>query len=56
MFSQNLTSQEALKLYFDLKKCKDPNHCPHGRPTFIRFEEKNLLKLFERKTVLKDGS
>ncbi|MEJ5167206.1 MAG: DNA mismatch repair endonuclease MutL [Thermoanaerobaculia bacterium] len=49
-FSRILREEEALKLYYDLKKCKEPNFCPHGRPTFIKFSEEKLLKLFERQT------
>mgnify|MGYP005838880927 CR=1 FL=1 len=50
-FSKILSEAEALKLYSDLKNCKEPNFCPHGRPTFIKFDENNLRKLFERQTV-----
>lgn len=27
---------------------KDPTSCPHGRPTFVRYEEGDLAKLFHR--------
>jgi len=50
-FSKILSEQEALNLYLDLKNCKEPNFCPHGRPTFIIFPEEKLLKLFERQTL-----
>lgn len=49
-FSRILGEVESLKLYFDLKNCKEPNFCPHGRPTFIKFSEEKLMKLFERQT------
>lgn len=49
-FSRILNEQEGLKLYKDLKNCKEPNFCPHGRPTFIKFSEDKLMKLFERQT------
>jgi len=27
---------------------KDPRSCPHGRPTFVRYEEGDLARLFQR--------
>lgn len=52
-FSKIIREAEALKLFWDLKKCKEPNFCPHGRPTFLKFSEEKLMKLFERQTLRK---
>ena len=31
-----------------LSLCENPHHCPHGRPTFIIMDEKELTKEFLR--------
>jgi DNA mismatch repair protein MutL len=36
------------ELVESLKKCKDPLRCPHGRPTIIRIEEKEIFAYFKR--------
>ncbi|MBF0467456.1 MAG: DNA mismatch repair endonuclease MutL [Desulfamplus sp.] len=43
-----LNTKEMEQLLSDLKKCVNPYHCPHGRPTIISFGEKDLEKLFKR--------
>lgn len=40
--------EEALALIKDLNKCQNPYHCPHGRPTIIKFTQNELKKMFER--------
>lgn len=46
---QSITEQEAVALLADLKCCLSPSHCPHGRPTMIRFSHSDLEKMFGRK-------
>ena len=43
-----LNKDEILALLRDLEKCKNPYHCPHGRPTIIKFSKKELEKMFAR--------
>ncbi len=43
-------SREGLNaLLADLENCRDPRHCPHGRPTTIEMSIGDLKKLFKRK-------
>lgn len=44
----NISLQEAEDLIKDLKKCKNPFTCPHGRPTIIIYTKEDLEKLFKR--------
>lgn len=46
---QKMAEPEALALLIDLKSCLSPSHCPHGRPTMIRFSHSDLEKMFGRK-------
>jgi DNA mismatch repair protein MutL len=46
---QAITEQEAVALLADLKNCLSPSHCPHGRPTMVRFSHSDLEKMFGRK-------
>ncbi len=39
---------EMENLIKDLKKCNNPYHCPHGRPTIIHYSIYELEKLFKR--------
>lgn len=39
---------EMKQVIEDLKKCKQPYHCPHGRPTIITMSDHDLRKEFER--------
>ncbi len=46
--NQKLNIQEIAQLLKDLEKCKNPLHCPHGRPTMIKWEKKDMEKMFKR--------
>lgn len=43
-----ITMAEVDALLMDLGKCKNPFHCPHGRPTTIFYSKYDLEKLFKR--------
>lgn len=43
-----LSEQEMVKLVEDLRYINDPFHCPHGRPTIIKFTNYDLEKKFRR--------
>lgn len=43
-----LTEFEMVKLVEDLRYIDDPFHCPHGRPTIIKFTNYDLEKKFRR--------
>ena len=47
-FNRDLTMGEMERVIEDLQKCKQPYHCPHGRPTVITLSDKDLRKEFER--------
>lgn len=47
-FNRPLTMQEMRQVIEDLKKCRQPYHCPHGRPTVITLSDNDLRKEFER--------
>ena len=47
-FNRFLTQIEMEKVIVDLKNCKQPFNCPHGRPTFICISEKQIVKDFKR--------
>ena len=44
----SITLDEANSLVNDLKNCKNPYNCPHGRPTIIYYSKYDLEKLFKR--------
>lgn len=44
----NITLEEMEFLIKDLRKCKNPFNCPHGRPTTIYYSQNDLEKLFKR--------
>jgi len=46
--NNKITLQEMTKLLEDLRKCKNPFNCPHGRPTVIYYSTEELEKLFKR--------
>ena len=45
---EKLGKEQAQALLESMKKCKDALHCPHGRPTLITLEMKELSKKFGR--------
>lgn len=47
-FNRPLSMQEMKQVILDLQKCKQPYHCPHGRPTVIVMSDHELRKEFER--------
>jgi len=47
-FNRPLSMQEMEQVILDLQKCKQPYHCPHGRPTVIVMSDGELRKEFER--------
>ncbi len=44
-----LSIDEMIALFKELDGCENPYSCPHGRPTFIKFKEYELEKMFKRK-------
>ena len=44
----SITIEEMDNLISDLRKCKNPFNCPHGRPTVIYYSITDLEKLFKR--------
>ncbi len=40
--------EEANALMEDLRKCRNPFSCPHGRPTFVSFSLYEIEKIFKR--------
>ena len=44
----SITMDEMESLIKDLRKCKNPFNCPHGRPTVIYYSITDLEKLFKR--------
>jgi len=47
-FHRSLTLEEMKQVINDLRKCEQPFHCPHGRPTFICISDDQLVKEFLR--------
>lgn len=46
--NDSLNEKEMIKLIQDLRFIEDPFHCPHGRPTIIKFTSFELEKKFRR--------
>ncbi|SFU32922.1 DNA mismatch repair protein MutL [Clostridium sp. DSM 8431] len=46
--NDSLTDSEMIKLVQELRYIDDPFHCPHGRPTIIKFSNYDLEKKFRR--------
>ncbi len=47
-FGDHLATNEMQKLVVDLRSCKYPFTCPHGRPTTFEIPRKELYKRFKR--------
>ena len=47
-FNRTLSLDEMKEVVKQLYKCQNPYHCPHGRPTFIILDEKELTREFLR--------
>jgi DNA mismatch repair protein MutL len=43
-----LTDKQIYGLLNQLDECQNPSHCPHGRPTWLRWELRTLEKSFKR--------
>lgn len=43
-----IKDNEIAALVEDLKNCRNPFSCPHGRPTFIKFSKYDIEKMFKR--------
>lgn len=46
--NDSLKEIEMVKLIEDLRYIDDPFHCPHGRPTIIKFNNYEIEKMFRR--------
>ena len=46
--SQQLSEAQIKGLLHQLDECENPSRCPHGRPTWIRWDLATLEKLFKR--------
>ena len=46
--NQALSPDQARALLQQLDGCENPSHCPHGRPTWIKWSLRELEKLFKR--------
>jgi DNA mismatch repair protein MutL len=45
---QSLSDRQIQALLDQLDQCRNPSHCPHGRPTWIRWDIRTLEKSFKR--------
>jgi DNA mismatch repair protein MutL len=46
--NQHISPQEVMKLMKDLRNCKNPYTCPHGRPTIIKLTHYDVERMFKR--------
>jgi DNA mismatch repair protein MutL len=47
---QDLDRRQIHRLLQQMDECVNPSHCPHGRPTWIRWTERDLAKAFGRQS------
>jgi DNA mismatch repair protein MutL len=45
---QQMSAVQIRRLLEELEGCRNPNHCPHGRPTMIRWPLRDIEKAFGR--------
>ena len=45
---QALDPKQMRALLVQMDACGTPSHCPHGRPTWIRWRFQDLEKIFKR--------
>ena len=45
---RRLSAEQLKPLLSQLKQCQDPSHCPHGRPTWLKWDRTFLEKSFKR--------
>jgi DNA mismatch repair protein MutL len=45
---ESLEPDEMTSLVDRLQQCVNPMHCPHGRPTMVRFAPDDVARLFKR--------
>ena len=45
---QALDDRQIGRLLQQMDECENPSHCPHGRPTWVRWTQKDLEKAFGR--------
>ncbi len=43
-----LGDQEMTSLLERLQRCRNPMHCPHGRPTMVRLSSEEIARMFKR--------
>lgn len=46
--NKQLTQRQITAMLEQLDRCETPSHCPHGRPTWIKWSLKDLEKMFKR--------
>src|SRR5690554_3585312 len=46
--NQQLSLAEIKKIESDLRRCKNPYTCPHGRPVLIKLSNQDIEKMFKR--------
>ncbi len=46
--NQHLSEQQIRHLLERLDGCENPSHCPHGRPTWVRWSAREIEKAFGR--------
>jgi DNA mismatch repair protein MutL len=46
--NQALADAEIKTLLDQLDQCENPSHCPHGRPTWIKWSKGEVERMFGR--------